>query len=325
MGENANKSGRIGEKKARKFLNLIGWDHLLENIEIKCNKSEHKNKEDKKKSTHGVDLLYVKNNPSHDSRTDIFVISTKHTIDIYPTTDLARKRAFKSHLEDLQHTIECSQTNSEINEFINAFQPKRNREFIGILFWLQTDHEKAHFQNMKKELFNVEISSNSKYPVYLIDNHLYGFVESVLGDINAKNTKKDYQSYEFYSPSIIGSTTAISVGDNRVGKELALELLASGIIVFKVIEKDNTQTLVLYSTSIFAEDSYRKLLAYGLRFSDNGYQKVKIGMLGYNEALHRQQALKAQAIFRGRKEECSVFVYHPSQMMGGYKLEGGSL
>lgn len=263
----------------------------------------------------------MKNNPFHDSRTDIFVISTKHTMKIYPTTDNACKNAFKSHVEDLQHTIECSQTDSEINEYINSFRPKRNKEFIGILFWLQTDHEKAKFQNMKKMLFNIETNSSYKYPVYLIDNHIYGFVESVLDDINAKNTTKVYQSYEFYSPSVIGNTTSISVSDNRVGLELALASLSSGTIVFKVLEKDNTQTLILYSSSIFSEESYRKLLAYGLRFSDNAYDRVEIGMLGYNEALHHKEALKAQATFKNRSEKCNVFVYQPNQMMGAYKLK----
>lgn len=323
MGEKANKSGKIGEEKAKKLLKLIGWSDLLEGHEIQCNRSAHLNEKGNKKPTHGVDLLYVMNNPFHDNRTDVFIISAKHTINVYPKTDNARKKAFRSHLEDLQHTIECSKSDSEINSYIDSSSPKRNKEFIGILFWLQTDHEKATFQNMKEKLSNAEIDSDYKYPVYLIDNHLYGFVESVLSDINAKSTENNYQSYDFYAPSIVGSTTAISVNEDRIGKALTLELLASGIIIFKVCEKDNTPTLVIYSTSIFSEDSYRKLLAYGLRFSDSVYQRVEIGMLGYNETLHEKDVLKAQATFNARTEKCNVFAYQPHQMMAAYKLGEG--
>lgn len=320
MGENANRSGKIGEEKAKRLLKLIGWHKLLENIEIKCNRSTHKNEQENQKRTHGVDLLYAMNNPFYDNRTDIIVISTKHTVDIYPGTDDAQKKAFRSHLDDLQHTIECSQRDSNINAYIDSSKPKRNREFIGLLFWLQSDHEKASFQNMKLKLHNAEISPNYKYPVYLIDNHTYGFVESVFNDINSKSTQNNYKDYAFYSPSILGTSTAMSVQENRISKELPLELLASGILVFRVLENDNNQILVLYTSSHFTEDNYRKMLAYGLRFSENFYPKVVIGMVGYNETLHEQAAIRAEATFKNRTEHCSVFSYQPNQMMGAYKL-----
>lgn len=97
-------------------------------------------------------------------------------------------------------------------------------------------------------------------------------------------------------------------------------MLAAGILIFHVVEENNTQTLILYSSSTFTEENYRKMLAYGLRFSENAYQKIKIGMLGYNETLHKQDATRAQIVFRDRDEECSIFGYTPNQMMGGYKI-----
>lgn len=50
MGENANKSGKIGEEKAKRLLDLIGWKGPLENHEIKCNKSTHKTEGEIKKA-----------------------------------------------------------------------------------------------------------------------------------------------------------------------------------------------------------------------------------------------------------------------------------
>lgn len=321
MGESSNRSGKIGEEKAKRLLPRMGWLNLLEGHGIKCFRSSHITDKGSKKQSHGIDFLYAMNNPFHDNRTDVIVVSVKHTIGIYPNSDQQIKKAFGSYLEDLQQTLECSERDSGVQSYIDSSAPKKNKELVGLLFWLQSDNEKFNFQNMKQKLQNAEISSDYKYPVYLIDNHSYGFVESVLDDMDSQKSKKHYQSYKFYSPSILGATTAISVSENRVNNILPLELLAAGVLIFHVVENNLSQTLVIYTTSCFTEENYRTMLAYAFSFFDAGYQKVSIGMLGYNDARHDQCALKAQKVFEDRDVECEVFAYHPNQKMGAYKIE----
>lgn len=54
-GEPSKQSGELGEKLAKEFLKLIGWDPSINTINIPCTIKSHNRK------SHGDDVLYVYN------------------------------------------------------------------------------------------------------------------------------------------------------------------------------------------------------------------------------------------------------------------------
>ncbi|MBL4566048.1 hypothetical protein, partial [Citrobacter koseri] len=284
-GEKSKKSGEIGEALAKALLNRIGWQHLIHNIAISCNTPTHLNDEGNARQSHGEDQVYLYNNPFHDDRTDFVHVSNKNTLGSYPKEGTLRSQ-FKSHIKELNQTIECAKYNSTLREIGTNFKAKRNRYHAGLLIWFHNDHDNIE-KSILADLAPARLDLDTDIPFYVIDNGRATFLLRVVDDLRKRSTGGDYQ---FFYPRI---GTSITVDEMRTGKELPLELLASDIIP-AVLNKDGIKELIIYANESFDSTSYKNLMAYGLSFSSGLITNIKIGMPDYNPARDEEAVQKAR-------------------------------
>ncbi len=303
MGEESKKSGEIGEKITTQILSSIGWLMSLHNVSIKCNTPEHLTDKGKQRTTHGEDQIYIYHNPFHDDTTNIVHISVKNNINKYPAEGTLKTK-FKSHIKELQETIDCAKYSPELKLLNSANSSRKNKANCGLLIWLHNDKENIEC-DIISILAKTRIEQNIKYPMYLIDNARASFLLKTIDDVNNRfNNKK----INFFYPKI-GST--ILVEENRTGNSLPLELIASEIIPF-TIDDENGRSLVFYANQSFTPDAYKKLIAYALQFSSGLVKNIKIGIPDYNPTKHEQEAKIARMSFSSRDEVIMPFSFNRS-------------
>jgi hypothetical protein len=301
-GEKSKTSGEIGEKIAAGLLTKIGWAPNLKNIPIKCNTPSHKNEAGNQRTSHGEDRIFLYNSPFHDSRTEVVHISVKNNIGAYPSTDAAIKKLFKTHLAELHEVIECAQYSEEVQKATTTFKARKNISHSGMLVWVHNDSNDIE-KDIKPVLSKIRLEQDSDVPVYLIDAGRAGFLMNVIDDVELRK-----KPWEFFYP-VIGTVT--TVDEARTGKFLPLEIIASDVLPIVVSDGDKKE-MIVYANQPFSEDAYKKLMAYGLRFSTSLVNTIRIGMPDYNPATHQADAETARLAFSDRAETIEPFSFNRS-------------
>lgn len=301
-GEKSKTSGEIGEKIAAGILAKIGWAPNLKNIPIKCNTPSHKNEAVNQRTSHGEDRIFLYNSPFHDSRTEVVHVSVKNNIGAYPSTDAALKKLFKSHLAELHEVIECARYSEEVLKATTTFKARKNIAHSGMLVWVHNDSSNIE-KDIKPTLSKIRLEQDSDVPVYLIDAARAGFLLNVIDD--AERRKKPW---EFFYP-VIGTVT--TVDEARTGKFLPLEIVASDVLPIVLSDGDRKE-MIVYANQPFSGDAYKKLMAYGLRFSTSLVSTIRIGMPDYNPATHQSDAETARLAFSERAETIEPFSFNRS-------------
>lgn len=178
------------------------------------------------------------------------------------------------------------------------------KSHVGLLVWIYNDQENVGC-NIRKEIKNIRIEQNYKYPVTLVDNARAGFILNVIDDAKRK-LKNDHG--EFFFPPI---GTSVHVDEPRTGNKLPLELIASDII-FWVFHRATGKELVIYADQNFDFEAYKKLISYSLQFSNGLIDNIKIGMPDYNHSLHEADAKIARLSFSERMEHIEPFSFNRS-------------
>lgn len=111
MGEKAKSIGEKLEGFGEKLFEGFGWNEVTRDLEIACKKSSHKNKEDKSKRTHGVDLLHNYSDP-YLSQIIGVITECKNR-----TWSGITKSTIEQWYNELINTIECTKNSNEIKEF----------------------------------------------------------------------------------------------------------------------------------------------------------------------------------------------------------------
>lgn len=302
-GETSKRSGEIGELLAKKLLELMGWSPSIQNISITCNNSKHLNEENKQRSSHGEDRIFIYNSPFHDDLTHIVHISVKNEKGC-PPSETTLKKKFKNHLKDLQEIIECSKNSPKLSSILKSFRPKRNITHSGLLVWFHNDQDYLEY-NIKPTLANSIIDKSITYPMSLIDNARAAFILKTIDDIYRKNGNSEI---EFYYPPI---GTSIKPDENPTGNFLPLEVIASDIISH--ISKENNETsLTFYADQKFTEAAYIRLMSYALDFSRGLVSDLRIGMPNFSVSEHEDEQASARMHFSTRKERITPFSYNRS-------------
>ena len=301
-GEKSKTSGEIGEKIAAGLLSKVGWETGLRNIPIKCTTPSHKNEAGNQRTSHGDDRVFMYNSPFHDARTEVVHVSVKNHIGSYPSTQPALIKAFKAHLAELHEVIECARYGEEISKATTSFRARKNISHSGMLVWVHNDLD-AIEKDIKPALSKIRVEQDSDVPVYLVDAGRAGFLMRVIEDVERRQ-----RPWDFFYP-IIGTVT--TVDEARAGKFLPLEIIASDVLPVVVSDGDKKE-MIVYANQPFSEDAYKKLMAYGLRFSTSLVSTIKIGMPDYNPATHREAADRARLAFSDRSEIIEPFSFHRS-------------
>ena len=110
MGEKAKSIGEKLEGFGEKLFEGFGWNEIIRDLEIQCKKSTHKNKADKSKRTHGVDLLHRFNDP-YINQTIGVITECKNR-----TWAGIGKGTIQQWFNELVNTIECTKNSNEIKD-----------------------------------------------------------------------------------------------------------------------------------------------------------------------------------------------------------------
>ena len=113
MGELSKKIGNTLENYGENLFKNFNWELKVNDLEIKCINNNHKNKKDKQKRTHGIDLLFKYFNPFN-NRYEATVIECKNRKWCeYKSSNLT------NWIEELLNTIECVSCSSEMTEYLD--------------------------------------------------------------------------------------------------------------------------------------------------------------------------------------------------------------
>ncbi|MBZ2172062.1 hypothetical protein [Nitratidesulfovibrio sp. SRB-5] len=300
-GELSKKSGEIGEDIAQNLLAQLGWKLTLDNFSVACNNDLHINKNGNSKVSHGEDRVYIYHNPFHDDSSEIVHISVKHTLNKYPS-GATLKTHLKEYISELQETIDCARYSPELKTAISSHVLRKNKKHSGLLVWVSSHPDEVN-RNIIRDLVNVRLDCEWKYPVYLIDNARAHFLANAVS--GAKECFKA-EEVEFFYPQM---GTAITATEPRSGFFLPLELVASDIL--PVLYKDSERVeLVFYANQHFSLDAYTKLLTYAMRFSYGLVSRIRIGMPDFNPAYHGNDVKSARMKFSDRREEIVPFCFN---------------
>lgn len=302
-GEKSKKSGEIGEAITKALLDCIGWKNLMHNISIKCNTPSHVNSEGNSRQSHGEDQIFLYHSPFHDERTDFIHVSDKNVSGNYPN-GAALKTKFKEHLKELHQTIECAKYSQKLRDISSTFGAKRHRNHSGLLVWLHNDDENIE-RGIIQELSNTRLDIESDEPFYIIDNARASFLLKVVDDLRKKSRDGEYK---FFYPRI---GTAITVDEQRTGKILPLELIASDVIP-AIVRNNENQEIIIYTSERFCADYYKNLIAYGLSFATGLITKIRIGMPDFNPSKDQDDIIQARMAFHHRTEEIVPFSFNRS-------------
>lgn len=294
MGEKSKSSGEIGEKIANSLLELIGWKDSIQNISIDCTDTTHLNDSQNPKDTHGEDEVYLYYNPFQDDTSSIIHVSVKHS-ENEPPKEKGTKTQFLKHFNELQEIIECAQYSSDLENLSDSYGTK-NIVHAGLLIWLNC-YDLNNPVNFIDYLSNVQIPTNAKYPIYLIDSTRALFLIKIIRDIKLKCSQR---TYEFRYPPEIGSN--LNNQQSPLGNYLPIELIASDIIPIVIFNNGQAEELILYANQSFTTHNYEKLVSYALSFSSGLVNTIKIGLAQYDALKDKNNARLALNKFPYREK-----------------------
>lgn len=306
-GEDSKRSGEIGEKLAKAFLDLIGWGTSLQSVSIQCNDQDHKTASDNQRRSHGNDLVFIYNNPFYDSRTDIVHISVKNNLNGYSEKESELKVDFKNHLEEANAIISCAQYDSGLRDLLSKHKSRKHKEHSGLLIWTSSEKETANkdILSIIKNIKSLDEKCNKN--VYLVDGARYNFILNAITHIKAEI---GIEQFDFFYPETGGLVNRL---DERYGSVLPLELIVSDIIPVKARTSEK-EILYLYVNQAFEQDCYRRILSLSLGFAGAWPHEIRIGFPDYNPAHHANDAVASELPFVDRKKKFIPFCFNPSNL-----------
>jgi hypothetical protein len=306
-GENSKRSGEIGEKLAKAFLDLIGWGTSLQSVSIHCNDQDHKTATDNQRRSHGDDLVFIYNNPFYDSRTDIVHISVKNNLNGYAEKEGDIKGEFKSHLEEANEIISCAQYDSGLLSLLSKHKSRKHKEHSGLLIWTSAEKETAD-KDVLSIIKNVKsLDEKCNKNVYVVDGARYNFILTAITHIKAEI---GLDQFDFFYPETGGLVNRL---DERHGSMLPLELIVSDVIPIKA-RTSGKEILYLYVNQSFEQDCYRRVLSLALGFAGAWPQEIRIGFPDYNIAHHSNDVIASELPFVARKKKFVPFCFKPSNL-----------
>lgn len=306
-GEDSKRSGEIGEKLAKAFLDLIGWGTSLQSVSIQCNDLAHKTASDNQKRSHGDDLVFICNNPFYDSRTDIVHISVKNNLNGYAEKESELKNEFKNHVEEANEIISCAQYDSGLLSLLSKHKSRKHKEHSGLLIWTSSEKGSAN-KDILSIIKNVKsLDEKCNKNVYLVDGARYNFILTSITHIKAE---AGIEQFDFFYPETGGLVNRL---DERHGSVLPLELIVSDVIPIKA-RMPEKEILYLYVNQAFEQDCYRRVLSLALGFAGAWPHEIRIGFPDYNAAHHANDVIASELPFVGRKKKFVPFCFNPSNL-----------
>lgn len=273
-GEASKRSGEIGEELAQKLLNLIGWGQSLSAIKIPCAFQEKH-----ETTSHGDDKLFIYNNPFIEGTTDVVHVSVKHKTDGYKKTAQGIRNELKNHLTELNNIVKCAGFSPDVARVIASHHGKPRKIHRGLLVWLHSDGNSLE-RDIRQDIGDIQLSKEHSTPIFLIDSGRASFIYHAIRHYQSKQSEE----YTFYYPRL---GNAMSADNERSGKYLPLELIASDVIPIRGCV-DNKPVLHLYIREKFSTSALKKAYALARDFGDAWVTDIHIGFEDYNETTHRQ-------------------------------------
>jgi len=306
-GEDSKRSGEIGERLAKAFLELIGWESSLQSVPIHCNNTDHKTASDNQRRSHGDDLVFIYNNPFYDSRTDVVHISVKNNLNGYAEKESELKNDFKHHLEETNEIISCAQYDSTLSNLLSNHKSRKHKEHSGLLIWTSSETSSAS-KDVLSIVKNVRsLDEKCSKNVYVVDGARIHFILTAITHIKAEAS---IDQFDFFYPETGGLVNRL---DERHGSVLPLELVVSDVIPIKARSSEK-ETLYLYVNQQFEQDCYRRALSLALGFAGAWPHEIRIGFPDYNAAHHANDVVASELPFVGRKKKFVPFCFNTTNL-----------
>lgn len=300
-GENSKSSGELGEKLTDALFEIVGWDNTVNNLPIACSlPAKHMGRQ-----SHGIDKLFIYNNPFFEGVTDVVTVSVKHKLNGYQRTPGAIRAELKKHIAELSQIVACAKINADVKGIVNSYPRKKRQEHRGLLVWLHNDRATLKV-DIREILGSTELSSDHDVPVFLIDSGRASFIFNAISHFKSA---AGHGSYKFYYPRL---GNVITPDLEQWGSFLPLELIASDVIPIKY-ERGEKPALCLYVRDKFSLSSLKKAYAIALDFGSGWVTDISIGFEDFDSSpTHTQWRDEAKLAFPEIAGALSVFSYESS-------------
>jgi hypothetical protein len=303
MGEFSKKIGEHGEKLVNEFFSLIGWDGVLSGSTVVCFQSiKHQLKKDSIRTTHGIDFFHSTRSQLQDFTLDNVVCSVKYTTKAYPKNANSK---FKEHLKDLAQTVECymrSDVRSSAIDDCNLSGVRRAND-VGVLFWL-TNYKESD-QDVVSKVANIVVDKELSFSeIYIVDNSRAAFLFEAITCVNSSFPDDNvYFHYSFSSANYVDNQLT------RYGKVLPVEYLASDLIPFRLINKQNNKTtFCIVSREGFSTEVINRLLNLASDVSQEFTNDFVFLFPDYDELNHANIISSAKRTLSSEKRNLNIIV-----------------
>lgn len=300
-GEKSKSAGEFGEKLAQALFEMIGWGKTVSGVSIDCSlPSKHGQRE-----SHGIDKLFIYNNPIFEGVTDVVTVSVKHKSNGYQRTAGGIRAELKKHIGELNQIVACAKVSATVKSILHSYPRKKRAEHRGLLVWLHNDRDTLK-NDIRETLGHTELSSDHEIPIFLIDTGRASFLFNAVSHF--KNTEGQAK-FAFYYPRL---GNIITPELDQSGPFLPLELIASDVIPIKY-DKAEKPALRLYVRDKFSLSALKKAYALALDFGSGWVSDISIGFEDYDSSpTHTQLRDEARLAFPDINSELSVFSYESS-------------
>lgn len=300
-GEKSKSAGEFGEKLAQALFEMIGWGNTVSGLPIDCAlPSKHGQRE-----SHGIDKLFIYNNPFFEGVTDVVTVSVKHKSNGYHRTAGSIRGELKKHIVELSQIVACAKVSASVKNVLHSYPRKTRVEHRGLLVWLHNDRETLK-NDIREILGHTELSRDHDVPVFLIDAGRASFLYNAVSHF--KNSEGQIK-FAFYYPRL---GNVITPENDQSGTFLPLELIASDVIPIKY-EKSEKPALQLYVRDKFSLSALNKAYALALDFGGGWVSDISIGFEDYDSSpAHTQLRDQAKLAFPDINSSMSVFSYESS-------------
>lgn len=249
MGELSKYIGEIGEDIAKNFFEKVGWKSVIQNETIQCIHPQKHKDGTRKRTTHGVDILFSYISQTEPATLQHVYVSCKNTSNPYPQNPT---NTFKTYLKDLIIGLECfkhSKLKYGIAESFNGFS---NQIDTGVLFWISCDKETN--DNVIDKIKFCRIDNSFDFGnIYVIDNEIALFHTKII-DYIEKTFKEHEWSYYLPETGIVYADKSIT----RNTKILPVEFINSRFITFRLDNTNSTNNkpiLLIATKDDFTKDN----------------------------------------------------------------------
>ena len=251
MGEWSKTVGEVGEDIVGEFIEIIGWNDPQKNHSVPCVKGQRHGKDDKEKTTHGIDYLFSYDSQLENRTLNHLVVSVKFTSNAYPLNPNSK---FKEHFHDLTKTVECFKRSEIKSSSSQQFSGVDNARDIGVLFWLSNDVTSDG--DIIKKVVNVRGIDEYPYEsIYIVDNHRVSFVYDTIQYLRLKYIGSEI---EFFYPNTGRNINPSS--RNSSGKMLPVEFINSSVQLLKITSTNGNKIFIISVIEDFHIDHLKRLL-----------------------------------------------------------------